>query len=667
MQAIGSYRLIETLGKGSFGVVYQAYQPFLDRYVAIKMLHSDFGPGSGREKHFMDEARTIARLRHPNIVSVYEFGTIENSADQDSQTYMVMEYLPGHTLQERLRGGVLTIPDILTIIEQIAGALDYAHARGIVHRDLKPANILFTDADQPVIVDFGLAQLIQAGRVTITDPEASTISGTLAYMAPEQMVGEKTGSFTDQYALAVIAYEMLTHTRLFDQLDSATKILTRIDAAHETIEVSLPKNLLKAEPIFAQALATNPTNRFATAGAFAQELVEVLQPDRQTRRSVLVSDPQQVAQIRAVRQTITGFLWGIAAIVLLVLAFGTAIWIRGYVNGTNVLFLWDGVIARHNAQSGLNVVTGIWPNGAAEQAGVQLGDTFKDDLLNNYNDRNGDYTVNDEARALLPASWEPHLGDVIKRTIGRNGQPIVITYTISHSWYALFLLVLYVIPSALAFIVGIWLLRRWGPEPGVRVIFPLLLSASFWLLTQVLARVIPYMDTVAANIVLPSVLLFIMMFPEPLPILTRRRWLIWLLYVPLIGPLIEFLIGAGIPLPIGGLEIQFVLYIGYSLAIIPVIYLKWIRRDLKHYRSLRGLIGAFLLIPIAVVPAAIINALDFPTSRALFGSDVGVRLTAYGFVSLTSTLIVILVWRGYQRLQAQIGPSFLMRDTPEAR
>src|SRR5258708_7475031 len=156
---IGSYQVIRMLGEGAFGVVYQSYQAFLDRQVAIKVLHTDLTADRAVEQQFMNEARTIARLRHPNIVSVYEFGLIQT--ETVPLTYMVMENLPGETLQTRLNRARLPILQVLRIIEQLAEGLDYAHAHHVIHRDLKPANILFSEQDPPVVVDFGLAKLVE--------------------------------------------------------------------------------------------------------------------------------------------------------------------------------------------------------------------------------------------------------------------------------------------------------------------------------------------------------------------------------------------------------------------------------------------------------------------------------------------------------------------------
>src|SRR5579859_240452 len=227
---IGSYRTTREIGEGAFGLVYQAYQPFLDREVAVKTLHADLSAQPRVEQQFMHEARTIARLRHPNIVSVYEFGTTQIGSK--TSTYMVMEFLSGETLLDALRRGPMPVAEVVNIVEQLAKALDYAHQRNVIHRDLKPANIMFTDQNQPVIVDFGLAKLMAlSGFAQAGDGKPaleSTISGTPAYMSPEQAANESIGPASDQYALATIAYEMLAGRRPFAENDSHKALLQRL-------------------------------------------------------------------------------------------------------------------------------------------------------------------------------------------------------------------------------------------------------------------------------------------------------------------------------------------------------------------------------------------------------------------------------------------------------
>ncbi len=654
---IGSYRIERTLGEGTFGVVYQAYEPFLDRQVAVKTLHTDLSTNPKIEQQFMVEARTIARLRHPNIVTVYEFRTVP--ADSRTITYLAMEYLSGQTLKERMQAGRLSTEQAVDIIDQLAQGLDYAHAHHIVHRDLKPANILFTDQNQPVIVDFGLAQLVAIGRTdSMADADASTMSGTPAYMAPEQFLGEPTGPYTDQYALATIAYELLSGKRPYDDASSSAYLVNRVQAAPMPITVHLPNISTNAELALQRALAKDPKDRYGRVSDFARELGDALLPDRQHQRSIIVSDPLQAARLQAAQQTISGFLWGMAAVTLTVMLFSVAIFLRGSAAGSNTLFVWDGIFVRTRLASGQRMVTGLWPGSVAERAGVKVGDLIDDDLLTDHQDLKGNYTVNGVQRSVLPTSWEPHLGDVIARAVIRDGQPVQITYVIERSSYPIFLLIIFVIPAILALVAAAWLMRRWGPEPGLQIFFPLLLGAAFLFLTQALARMLDYMDTVAAHIVLPSLLIFILLFPEPLRILEKRRYLIWLLYIPLIVPLIEFFTGQGIP-PNSEIELQLFGYIGYALAIIVAVVWKWGLRDLKRYHSLAVMLIGFLFVSATVIPSSVINAFDLPTTQHLFGSDTYQRITALWIVSIGSALAVLLTWLGYHRLQKQIGPSFV--------
>jgi serine/threonine-protein kinase len=661
--AIGAYRITKTLGKGSFGVVYQAYQPFLDRYVAIKTMHSDFAPSEKHEQIFMKEARAIARLRHPNIVTVYEFGIVASEYNDNTHAFMVMEALPGKSLQERMKSGRLTVPEIVAIVEQLGQALDYAHEKGIVHRDLKPANILFTELNQPVIVDFGLVQLLQIDRSSApADTTNSDLKGTLAYMAPEQFMRQPTGPATDRYALAIVAYEMLTGTKLLSDFSRVSELLAHPDSLNMAVTLSLPDTMSQIEPILLKALSTNPADRFSSTGAFARALSEALLPDRQVKQSVFISDPRQAIQIRLVRQTITGFLWGIAAIAFFVMLFCMAIWVRGYANGSHPLFVWDGIMVYPDTQPGQLVVTGLWPGDAGAQSGIQIGDVLKHDLLAEYSVQNGDYTVNGLPRSALRLNWAPQLGDVIQRTVLRDGQPVLITYTITRSWQSLLLLVVYGIPALVSCLCLVRLLMRLGPEPGVRILFPLLLSAAFLFLSAALTLIIHYMDAVALHIFLPSLLLFALIFPEPLPILVRRPWLKWLIYLPLIIPLLEMLIGVAIQVPFLHFEIPTITGSAYAIAIVPAVYFKWRRRDLKHYYRLRALIASYMLIPVVVLPSILIFTLGLATSMAIFGNFFNMLLTSYVIVSLGGTVTIIAICFGYEQLQRQIGPSFITQD-----
>jgi len=209
---IGTYQITGPLGEGGFGKVFAAYQPFLDRQVAIKTVRPELldlleQPAAVSERLFINEGRAIARLRHPNIVVVYEFGVAQDSLTNQRIAYMVMEYLPGPSLGDRLVRETIPVDKAIDWIEQIADGLTYAHAQNVVHRDLKPSNVLFSAAGQPVIVDFGLSWLMEEKKPELPSsdgekarekppqrhPGASTLNtntiGTPKYMAPEQVNG----------------------------------------------------------------------------------------------------------------------------------------------------------------------------------------------------------------------------------------------------------------------------------------------------------------------------------------------------------------------------------------------------------------------------------------------------------------------------------------------
>ncbi len=196
---LGQYVLRERLGRGATSIVYHAHHPSLDRDVAIKVLAADLVEVPGFLERFRREARSVSRLRHPNIVTVFDFGT------QDGITYMVSELLPGGTLASRL-GRPLALDQARTVLAAIAAALDYAHASGLIHRDVKPSNILFTRDHVPVLSDFGIARMLEN-----TEPYTvpGTVIGTPEYLSPEQAAGREVGSATDLYSLGIVLYEML--------------------------------------------------------------------------------------------------------------------------------------------------------------------------------------------------------------------------------------------------------------------------------------------------------------------------------------------------------------------------------------------------------------------------------------------------------------------------
>jgi len=266
-QTLGQYKVMELVGRGAMAMVYRGYQPMIDRYVAIKLVRPHFATDQEFMVRFQREATAIARLRHPNVVQVYDFGI------EESRYYMVLEFIDGPTLkqvlqQARAEGRRLPSSQVTMIINDVAAALDYAHGIGIVHRDVKPANIMLMPGGQAVLTDFGMAKILAGREYTLSD---ATL-GTPEYMSPEQGMGVDVTPRSDVYSLGVVLYEMLLGQRPFDS-DSPMAVVLK----HIQDEVPDPRSLdplvsPEAEAVVLQSLHKDPEKRFTTAGELAQAL-----------------------------------------------------------------------------------------------------------------------------------------------------------------------------------------------------------------------------------------------------------------------------------------------------------------------------------------------------------------------------------------------------------
>ncbi|HKZ82264.1 MAG TPA: ABC transporter substrate-binding protein [Anaerolineae bacterium] len=259
---LGKYQLIERLGRGGMADVYKGYQPGLDRYIAVKVLHPHLSEDPDFITRFRREAKSVADLRHPHIVQVFDFDI------QGENYYMVMEYVEGgKTLKQMLqelaaKGERLPLDRTLDVVASLADALAYAHGLGMIHRDIKPANVLLPSLERPVLSDFGIARLI--GETGLTG--SGVMIGTPAYMSPEQGRGERGEARSDIYALGIVLYEMLTGRPPYDADTPYAVILKHINdplVPPRAVIGALPEAV---ERIVLRCLAKNPEDRFASMG-----------------------------------------------------------------------------------------------------------------------------------------------------------------------------------------------------------------------------------------------------------------------------------------------------------------------------------------------------------------------------------------------------------------
>ena len=281
---LGQYEVQDFIGQGAMGVVFRAYHVQLERTGAVKVLQG-ISPDPGTVARFRHEAQAIAKLRHPNIVDVHDFG------ESDGTPYMIVEYVPGGSLATRMAEGRLDAATTLRYLRGIAAGLDYAHRHGVVHRDVKPANVLLTAEDTPVIADFGLAKLLEG---TSLKSMTGVTTGTPAYMAPEQVTGHDVGPAADRYSLATIAYEMLTGVIPFDGQGLMEMLYAQVH--REAPAPSSRHTALNAEVdrVLLRGLAKNPADRWPTATEFVDALETALSDGAATWPTLartLVLDP----------------------------------------------------------------------------------------------------------------------------------------------------------------------------------------------------------------------------------------------------------------------------------------------------------------------------------------------------------------------------------------
>ena len=301
-QMLGSYRIINQIGQGGMAAVYKAYQPSMDRHVAIKVLPSQLAESKEFVTRFQQEARIIARLEHPHILPVFDYG------ESDGVAYFVMRYLEAGTLKDRMIAKrPLPLNEIDRIFTQLTDALSYAHGHGVVHRDLKPANALVDSQGNLFLTDFGIAKLLESASPRLTQTDA--IMGTPAYISPEQAQARAVDQRSDIYSLGIILYEMVTGRVPFEAETPLAIILKHVS------DPLPPPSLIKKdispmlEQLILKALAKDPEDRFETAAEFLAAWKRVLNEEREKETTHHVSEPISSPISRAQRpvtSTVTG-------------------------------------------------------------------------------------------------------------------------------------------------------------------------------------------------------------------------------------------------------------------------------------------------------------------------------------------------------------------------
>lgn len=260
-QKLGKYNIVGKIGKGAMGEVYKGHDPILNRFVAIKIIAETLGTDTDLVERFKREARNAAQLNHPNIITIYDF------VEEEGHLYMVMELLEGQDLKELIKSGSpLTMEQILTIMEQIADGLGFAHSRGVIHRDLKPANIHVSKNGQVKILDFGLVHEASSDMT-----KTGQVMGTPNYMSPEQVQGLRVDPRSDIFSLGAVFYELLTRKKPFSADSIHATMFKVVQGDREPLGqyTHLPRPLVN---MVDRALDKDPEGRFADAKALREHL-----------------------------------------------------------------------------------------------------------------------------------------------------------------------------------------------------------------------------------------------------------------------------------------------------------------------------------------------------------------------------------------------------------
>lgn len=285
-QTIGDYELAEEIGRGGAAVVYRAFQPQLERWVAIKLLEVKGSGGKQFVRRFRREARAIAALRHQNILNIHDYGEDKGCA------YIVMEYVEKGPLSRHLTGQPLTLAAALALMISVGDALAYAHSQKIVHQDVKPSNILLMRADWPLLADFGLARVVGA-RQKLRAPDS--VVGTMDYLSPEQAAGKSVDFRSDIYNLGIVLYELMTGRLPFAATTPYEALMARLDLPPIVPTSVNDKITHSLETVILKALAREPKARYANMATFVDAMRRVL--ERSQRVAVPITESKTTPMI----------------------------------------------------------------------------------------------------------------------------------------------------------------------------------------------------------------------------------------------------------------------------------------------------------------------------------------------------------------------------------
>lgn len=262
-RTFGAYQIVAPLGEGGMAAVYKAYQPAMERYVAVKVLPQHMASSEEFVLRFRREAKLLAQLQHPHILPVFDYG------EADGYPYIVMPLVQGGTLTDLLKKRALSLGETRRLSLQIGDALSYAHERGMIHRDIKPSNILIDERGNCLLTDFGLARMVE-GATHLT--ESGTIMGTPAYMSPEQGAGSPIDMRSDIYSLGIVLYEMVTGRVPYVAETPVAVVFKHIQDPLPSARKFNPSLPQEVELILLKALAKSPNDRYQTAAAFVQAI-----------------------------------------------------------------------------------------------------------------------------------------------------------------------------------------------------------------------------------------------------------------------------------------------------------------------------------------------------------------------------------------------------------